>query len=131
MLVIPVSKNFKKSFPYITLSLIIANILIYFGFQLNEQAEYAEAVSYYRSANLLQLEVPLYKKYLDRSNNKQLAGELQGEELFRTMFQDDGFQYALQQRTLIQPDNPNFSDWLSKRKIFEHTLNHIFSRRFG
>lgn len=131
MLVIPVSKNFKKSFPYITLSLIIANIFIYFGFQLNEQAEYAEAVSYYRSADLLQLEVPLYKKYLDRNDNKQLAGELQGEELFWTMFQDDGFQYALQQRTLIQPDNPNFSDWLSKRKIFEYKLNHIFSHRFG
>ncbi len=130
MLVIPVSKNFKKSFPYVTLSLIIINALIFFGFQLNEQAEYTEALSYYQSADLLQFEAPLYKKHLERSN-KPLSEELEEEELFWKMLQDDHFQYALQQRTLIQPDNPNFSDWLTNREIFENKLNQIFSHRFG
>ena len=130
MLVIPVSKNFKKSFPYITLSLIIINILIFLTFQLNEQEEYAEAVSYYRSADLLQLEVPLYKKYLERSN-KPLPANLQGEELFWKMLQDDRFQYELDKQTLIQPGTPDSSDWSSKREIFENKLNQIFSHRFG
>ncbi|MCI5160183.1 MAG: rhomboid family intramembrane serine protease, partial [Candidatus Electrothrix sp. AUS1_2] len=62
MLIIPVSKNFKKSFPYVTLTLIILNAMIFFGFQLGENQEYGEAISYYQSADLLDIEGPLYRK---------------------------------------------------------------------
>ncbi|MCI5122799.1 MAG: hypothetical protein D3908_16745, partial [Candidatus Electrothrix sp. AUS4] len=117
MLIIPVSKNFKKSFPYVTLTLIIVNALIFFGFQLDENTKYAEAISFYQSADLLTIEAPLYRKYLAQQNEPFPEG-MQAKELFWTMFQDNAFQQELQQRRLLPPDAPAFGDWLSKRETF-------------
>ncbi|MCW5212387.1 rhomboid family intramembrane serine protease [Desulfobulbus sp. TB] len=134
MLIIPLSDNPKRRFPYITVLLILLNIGIFFYFQHSKQQKYMQAVSLARSSGLLQIEQEAYLEYLQR-HHKTIPVLLQDIKkpaaIFQYLMQDDQFQSALRQHILIPPADPRFADWSPKRKAFEEKLNQSLVYRFG
>ena len=58
MLVIPLTEKISlKNPPYITIFLILANVFIFLGFQLNDNENYYKAEQYYFESGLAEIEV--------------------------------------------------------------------------
>lgn len=69
MLFIPLEKDIDwRRPPVITITLIILNIICYFGFQMNDEENYSKAMEYYFASGLVNFEVQHYKKYLENKN---------------------------------------------------------------
>ena len=73
MLFIPLEKNIDwKRPPVITIALIVINVILYFGFQLNDDENYSDAMQYYFESGLSDIEVPYYVEY-QKNKNKLLS----------------------------------------------------------
>ncbi|MGB5685363.1 MAG: rhomboid family intramembrane serine protease, partial [Candidatus Electrothrix sp.] len=134
MLIIPVSDNIQRRFPFVTILLILLNIGAFFYFQHNEQQRYMQAVSWARSSGLLDIEVEVYQEYIQRRHEAIpvfLHDAKKPAAIFQHLIQDDQFQSALRQQILIPPADPRFADWAPKRKIFEERLDQSLAYSFG
>lgn len=67
MLFIPLEKaiDWKKP-PVITIALILINTFIYFVFQSNDNENYHEGMKFYYTSGLAEIEIPFYKRYLQK-----------------------------------------------------------------
>ena len=134
MLIIPLSNGPQRRFPCLTLFLLLLNVGVFLYFQHNEQQKYMQAVSWSRSSGLLNIEVEVYREYLQRRHQAipdVLSDTRRTVLVFEHLIQDDQFQAALRQHILIPPADPRFADWSPKRKQFEEKLNQSLAYRFG
>ncbi len=135
MLVIPVSDGLKKKFPVVTLTLILLNCFIFFGFQLDEDDGYIEAFTFAQTSGLFKIESLLYEEFLASVGEELPVVDLQDSEqtarLFWHMLDDDKFQYALREQSLLAPGDPGFAHWFELRQVFEADLQQVFSWRYG
>lgn len=115
--------------PLITLVLIVLNMLVYFGFQFDDERQEQLAVEYYFNSDLVDLELPRYQQYLYQGTSS-LSKEEQ-IQLFWDMQADGTFLIQLRNNKIIGPDEEIFPRWKTQREHFDQLLNNIFSYRYS
>ena len=84
MLVIPLTERISwKNPPYITIFLILANIIIFLGFQLNDNEKYYKAEQYYFESGLAKIEIAKYQKYV-KEQQKEIKRDLNNKKKSKT-----------------------------------------------
>ncbi len=127
--------------PVVTLALILINVLVYFGAQLDDAQVEHEAFDYYFSTALPEIELPAYRHYLDDPDNPtqypalRLYLDEQGSDFERalaeTMIHDGPFMQRLSAGRIITPGSPHYARWRRLRADFEARLNASTTYRFA
>src|SRR5690606_28181144 len=77
MLILPLHRPLTRAtFPFVTALLIVANVLVFFGWQGGDEAAMASARQHYLHSELARHEVPAYGRYLARTNQVDALNEL-------------------------------------------------------
>ncbi|MEN8170837.1 MAG: rhomboid family intramembrane serine protease [Pseudomonadota bacterium] len=138
MLLIPIHKkvDWKKP-PVVTLFLILANILIFMLFQLDDGDEQYDAVAYYQSSGLALIELPAAIAYAKRVNDYELAGDLRytNEKEFPywvlSLQTNTEFVRAMERGEVISPDIEKYAEWKRKRERFNELYESITYVGYG
>jgi len=124
--------------PFITLVLIIINVLVFTFFQAQDQLREDDAFHYYFSSGLAELEMPRYIAYLNQQSRSQLAivpvDELAADKqkiLYHHLLANGSFLQALNRSRIIRPEEPVYGVWQGLRRGFDNRLQHIFSYRYS
>lgn len=137
MLIIPIyEKTDWKHLPFISLLLIVVNILVY-NFVQNDNTSIRQAANYYFSSNLNQHEYPRYFEYL-KKNQPRLANELKQYQLpqrqyliFRNLILDKSFNQALDAGKIITSADIDYTAWHLKRTRYKELYQSISSLHYG
>ena len=133
MLIIPVPEKFtRRNLPWITISLIIINCVVYFAFQSGDAAQNNKAHSHYFTTELCEIELTAYRAYqqgvdlegFEPLDTENMSDEQLGE-LYRDMHQDDDFQNMLVDEMIITPAHSVYTEWRELRDEYDLMLAEI------
>lgn len=136
MLILPLHRPLtRENFPFATMLLVLANVLVFFGWQWGDQAALAEAQGYYEESGLGRLEVSAYRRHVvaigDEEARREFDATPQAERMElvagRSML-DDAFVSALRGGALFD-DARARAQWQSLREPFDEQLGGIFTLR--
>lgn len=75
MLILPVYRKWTwRDPPIITLLLILINVVVFLGWQLDDDIRFMQAVIHYDETNMAEVEMPLYEQYLIENNKTFFFG---------------------------------------------------------
>lgn len=127
--------------PLITLLLILANLMVFFVWQINDDQYEHEAMNYYFSSDLPEMELSVYRRYLqDPANPTAFSGAVKYLDTSQTDIQrqllsmlvvDGPFLKRLEAGQIIRPDNAEFDSWQLQRTEFERLLQRSVKFRFS
>ncbi|MDO4769284.1 MAG: rhomboid family intramembrane serine protease [Brachymonas sp.] len=133
-LAIPVEhKPSLKSPPWMTIALIVINVLIYFGWQVGEETAVRKAAHAYAKTTLPALELPrlvTYLKYQGSQNPdtysdeliKQVEKDVEEKEyadLYVFMWEEHQFRHDLLAGLVIGPEDEDYAAWQQARQAFK------------
>lgn len=135
MLIVPAeNKPDWSNPPWITIGLILVNLLVFLLYQGGDADTAQRAETIYRTHNLIQLDRGYYLEYLSEKNadNPVVLAQLQDEsvhdeQLIQSIFYDRGFDqhlHALWQKNLI-PRTEEAQSWRIHRQQFEEQRNRV------
>jgi len=139
MLIVPVHKKITaKNFPTITFLLVLANCLVFFLLQTDDEQVFEEAIDYYFESRLPDIELPRYRQYLKDTGDSpsipfpvQEGHEETGDyDWLIYMESDPEFMLALESGEIVTPKEPIYGRWKLLRKRFERILDSSFTQRF-
>ena len=139
MLIIPVTRKLGlRNPPVVTLLLILANCLIFFAFQLDDNRLFLEAELHYQKSGLAKIEIPLWLDHLSATGNTDVRipeNPFEGQQtliaLHREMENDFIFMQALKNGRIIFPDDPAYGEWKNKRLEYEGKVARVVSWNYG
>lgn len=109
--------------PLITLILVIANVLIFFMWQVNDDRYEQYAHEYYQSSGLDMIELTQYiKQQPKRSENR---------DAYSAMRQDSEFQKKLANNEIIKPGDAIYEEWRSSKDQFHALLNRSVKTKYA
>ena len=121
--------------PVITLILVLANILLFYTWQSNDEQYDREAFEYYIDSGLIQTELKAYladKGQSERLSKQDLEhGTHTAMDVYDEMRRDGEFQHRLEQGKVIQPGDIGYADWQTKHKHFARLKQRVVSEQFG
>ena len=127
--------------PLITLLLILTNLACFFVIQINDDQYRHDALNYYLSSDLAEIELPAYRRYLENPVNPTAfpgsIGYLDTHDpstqnvLLSMLIVDGPFLQQLANEKIIKPDDPGYNEWRSQRDQFETLLNRSVEFRFS
>ena len=127
--------------PIITLLLILANLACFLVVQINDDQYRHDALNYYLSSDLAEIELPAYRRYLENpANHTAFPGSIDyldtqdssTESILLSMLIVDGpFLQQLENEKIIKPGDPGFNEWRTQRAQFEALLNRSLEFRFS
>ncbi len=127
--------------PLVTLLLILANLLCFFVWQINDDQYEHEAANYYFSSNLPEIELTAYSRYLANPDNPTaFPGRIDyfdpakpeaSSQLLSMLIVDGPFLQRLENEQIIKSDNPEFASWQRQRAEFERLLQRSVEFRFS
>ncbi|MBL0039590.1 MAG: rhomboid family intramembrane serine protease [Xanthomonadales bacterium] len=137
MLIIPLHKKPTLStFPWITALLVLINAFVYFGLQRPDDARQAQAVGAYASSRLAEIELPVYRDYIERapgiawrSRWQQLPPSMQTQVLALQINNDDAFLVLLRSDRAIAPAHRDYAEWKPMRQQFDAGWRSSFTER--
>ena len=129
MLVIPFDRPIDwRRPPVVTFALLLANVLIFVGFQLDDGAEIVEVRDHYYDSGLAAIELPRYRDHLAANGDHGFVEEF-GDALtdpdspwFTRLLTDSEFQQRLRSEQVIRPGEPEYVRWNDRRTAFERRL---------
>lgn len=146
MLIVPAHKPLnRRNFPLVTLLIVFANVVVFFGLQAGDWSTQGRAVEYYLDSSLPGLEWPRYVEFVKRHDRDAFE---QARQLDRAAAEEDaedrllgrirlglieshaGFQEALDGHRIVPPDDPAFERWQSERDRFESLLARSFTESY-
>lgn len=139
-MLIPVSGEFaRKSIPYAAIALILANVFVFFAFQLDDRAELSRARSFYLSSGLARIE---YAYYLKREKGRPVRKTFNDKtgfdpeskrdrKLISRMLSDHSFRAALRDGRLIRPGDPHFQRWQELSARYDQLMQRVTTHGFG
>ena len=143
MFLIPITgKTSRRNLPFITISLIVINVIIFFVFQGNDHKYIMSAEKYYYQSGLARIELSSYLAY-KKTGGKIPADGRPYEDLVEKMklnrrvqlrdqmTKDSIFMDMLRTKRIIQPENPRFGQWNDFKVHYEKELDRSFTYRFG
>lgn len=145
-LVIPVENTPSwKSPPWVTILLIVCNILIFFGWQQGEDRAVYEAAAHYEETELPAIELPAFVAHLEA--RAKAKGDAQSKEIAETaqetldeedykslyvfMWQEHEFRRKLLAGEIIQPDAEQYAQWQSARRAFNAYEPEAFTTKWS
>lgn len=133
MLLIPFDRRIDWSHPpVVTLALILANVLLYFGWQQGEERAMADAAQYYQESGLAKREIPLYQDYLRETGRAAEADRDQGPTAwFGDILMDYGFRQRIDAGTVLPVDATDYRDWRQKRRRLDDKLHRVTYLEYG
>jgi len=127
--------------PLVTLLLILANLLCFFVWQINDDQYEHEAANYYFSSELPEIELAAYYRYLETPGNPTAfpdainyldTGNPEAQSQLLSMLLVDGpFLQRLEAGQIIRPDSTEFANWQRQRTQFERLLQRSVEFRFS
>lgn len=139
MLIIPLSRSpdWRRP-PLVTLLLILANFLIFFGLQSGDQKREEKAFAYYAASVLPSIELPRYVQQLQSDGRhaqaerarKSLAAQ-RWPEVLAAMENDQAFMKRLRAGRVVTAEDPNYARWRSQRSRFDELARAGMVERFG
>ncbi len=109
--------------PLITLILVIANVLIFFMWQFNDDEHERDTYHYYETSGLDIIELKQYIAYKSADANKP--------DNYLNMRLDGEFQKKLEHDEIIKPNDPGYAKWRSKRDRFENLRDRSVSSKYA
>lgn len=130
MLIIPFDRPIDwRRPPVVTFALVIVNVFVFFGFQLDDSREMRDLHAQYYDSGLAAIELPHYRDYLQREGDDELFLEHFGDRIderntpwFGRLLSDDEFQQRLAAEQVIEPGDPDYRQWRNERNRFTRSL---------
>lgn len=139
MLIVPFVKapDWRRP-PFITLLLIIVNVTLFAGFQLDDEKIERRALEYYRESLLPDTELPRYIAYLEAHSRARQAERLRNliadggtDAAAMWMEHDSAFMRELRADRIVPPSDPIYAQWQQQRQTFESLRRASFTERFA
>lgn len=127
--------------PWMTILLILVNLLVFFGPQSWDNAAADKAARHYLGSELPRLELPRYAEYLRRQGSREnqvwadridaavAAGDLANP--YRLMRNDLAFLAKLHAGRIIRPDEPEYPLWREQHMRYEAVRGTPFTERWA
>ena len=136
MLILPLHKPLTlANLPLTTLLLVVANVLVFFGWQGGDEARLQAAQRHYVQSGLGAHEVDAYLRYLRADGQTREADELarldpatRVQAVGTRTLTDVRFQQALREGALFQ-DEVDRRAWQSLRPAYDRQLDEVFTLR--
>ena len=128
-MIVPITGRLSwRNPPLVTIVLILANIVVFFGFQSEDRAYLQEAWRHYIESGLVRIELAYYLR--DQGEDPAVIQTTEKEKdeealtaYLERMFGDADFQQRLERGEVIRPDDPDHAEWQALRREFETKLN--------
>jgi membrane associated rhomboid family serine protease len=143
MFLIPITgKTSRRNLPFITISLVVINVIVFFAFQRNDNKYILSAEKYYYESGLAKIELSSYLAYkktdgripVDERQYENLVEKMKinrRAQLRNQMIKDSIFMDMLRTKRIIQPENPRFGQWNDLKLQYEQKLDRSVTFRFG
>lgn len=124
--------------PWMTVLLILLNMIVFWGPQTSEEKGRERAAHFYVKSVLPELELPPFVEWLEKTDPKRgklarrmLAHEEAYSQLLGALQDDSKFLQKLQADEVITPTNPQYGEWKRDRQQYETMLPTPFTRRWA
>lgn len=124
--------------PWMTVLLILVNMIVFWGPQRSEEKAEERAARYYVNSVLPELELPPFVEWLEKTDprrGKQARRMLPHEEthpqLLDSLQNDSKFLQKLQAGEVITPANPRHAEWKRDRQQYEAMRPASFTQRWS
>jgi membrane associated rhomboid family serine protease len=139
MIIVPVTgKISRRNLPLVTIGLILINCLVFFCFQLNDERRSHEAITFYFTSGLSEIEMSRFLEYRNAASEEntepQNLEKLSDEELwslYLSMNGDTEFIEKLRGDQIITPQDSEYSTWSQFRNQYEYLESKITSANYG
>jgi membrane associated rhomboid family serine protease len=124
--------------PWMTVLLILLNMLVFWGPQRSEDNARERAAQYYVKSVLPQLELPPFVEWLEKTDPKRgkiarrmLPHDEAYPQLLEGLQNDKKFMARLQAEQVVTPANPQYDEWKRDRRQYEALLPAPFTARWS
>jgi len=124
--------------PWMTVLLILLNMIVFWGPQRSEDNGRERAAQFYVQGVLPELELPPFVEWLEKTDPKRgkLARRMLGHEeaypqLLEALQNDRPFLKKLRADEVVTPANPRFDEWHRHRRQYEAMLPPPFTERWS
>jgi membrane associated rhomboid family serine protease len=124
--------------PWMTVLLILLNMLVFWGPQRSEDNARERAAQYYVTSVLPQLELPPFVEWLEKTDAKRgkiarrmLPHDEAYPQLLEGLQNDKKFMARLQAEQVVTPANPQYDEWKRDRRQYEALLPAPFTARWS
>ncbi|WP_176341367.1 rhomboid family intramembrane serine protease [Xanthomonas hortorum] len=140
MLLMPLHKPWsRQNIPWVTLLLVLINVVVYVGYQRKDDALVENAVRYYVESGLGTLEAQAHARYLEQTDDVKLRAARQAKlgtvparqrvaYLAHLTMNDVAFAQALRSGTLFNDEEP-LREWRALRAPYDARLSRVFTLR--
>ncbi|KAF1072150.1 rhomboid family intramembrane serine protease [Variovorax sp.] len=123
--------------PWMTVLLILVNMLVFWGPQRSEENAQERAARYYAKSALPALELPAFVDWLERTQSpraeaaRQLLKLKRTDELLEGLQHERVFLRQLRADEVITPAHPRFDEWKRERQQFDAQWPAPFTERWA
>ncbi|WP_077000893.1 rhomboid family intramembrane serine protease [Variovorax sp. KK3] len=123
--------------PWVTLLLVLANMLVFWGPQRAEEKARERAAQFYAKSSLPTLELPAFVDWLQDKRSphataaRRMLARGQVEPLLEALQQHQAFQRRLHADAVIGPTHPQYATWKRDRQDYESRLPAPFTTRWS
>lgn len=123
--------------PWLTVLLILVNMIVFWGPQRSEENARERAAHYYTQSVLPELELPPFVAWLEKTDarrGKQAKRMLNAEAyapLLEGMQNEKTFLQKLKAEEVVTPANPQYAEWKRDRQQYEAMLPAPFTERWS
>ncbi|MBL8296747.1 MAG: rhomboid family intramembrane serine protease [Rhodanobacteraceae bacterium] len=137
MLIVPLHRPFNRAnFPFATIALVLANVFVFLFLQSSDGAAEQRAVAYYSESRLGDIELPLYREWMQKypdSRRQKFLDALDEHDTkamaARVIQSDTAFVRALQADQLMTPQDSRHAQWKRQREAFDLLWQEQFTQR--
>jgi membrane associated rhomboid family serine protease len=137
VLIVPLHRPFNRAnFPFATIAIVVINVFVFLFLQSSDDAAEQRAAQYYAETKLGDVELPLYREWLQthpderRQQFLDSVGERSSNALTVKVLQSDAaFVRALQNDQLITASDPRHAQWKEQRGAFDRLWSQQFTER--
>lgn len=139
MLLLPYrDKSVARSVPVVTAAILLACVVVLYGFQGQDAARDRDAITFYRDSGLEKIELPKYQEYLLHLSDEQSSGRLHLLQAYKpetgipaqVLQTDTRFVTLLHAGDIVHEKDPEYASWKTDRAHFEEMLAASFRARF-
>ncbi|BEP34449.1 rhomboid family intramembrane serine protease [Variovorax sp. V59] len=124
--------------PWMTVLLILVNMIVFWGPQRSEEKADERAAHYYVNSVLPELELPPFVAWLEKTDpqrgkpaRRMLPHEEAHPQLLDALQNDSKFLHKLQADEVITPANPRYAEWKRDRRQYEAMRPVPFTTRWA
>jgi len=127
--------------PWMTILIILVNVLVFFGPQGLDETNADKAARYYLTSPLPALELPRYAEYLrqrDKADSRALADKIDASvaagryaPAVRVMLNDPEFEARLHAGRIVRPEEPEYPLWREQHMQYESIRGTPFTERWA